>query len=248
MSAGSTARARKPAEGNSHCIPGRPVGTCPMTGASFSHSTPSSVPGDQRHQGTRQESRQPARPERANSESNGRDGEGANVDIAHRLRERADRVHGSAGRGGRSEERQNLNQYDDDADAGLESRDDDIRCIDHEAADPRYAHKHLQQAGQNDHRQGFGDSGRVAGDDHHHGDGHWHRGARYLGPRATEHRREKTDRDQTVQAGSRTHARRDAQGQHERKRHHHGGEAAKEIPAKRMEIVVHVQRHQEEYR
>ena len=44
MSAGSTALARKAGEGSPSCSPGRPVGTFPMTGASFSHKTPTSVP------------------------------------------------------------------------------------------------------------------------------------------------------------------------------------------------------------
>ena len=44
MIAGSSARTRKSAEGSSNCNAGRPVGTGPMTGASPSHITPSSVP------------------------------------------------------------------------------------------------------------------------------------------------------------------------------------------------------------
>ena len=46
MSAGSTARARKPREGSPSCSPGRPVGTFPITGASLSHTTPMSVPAN----------------------------------------------------------------------------------------------------------------------------------------------------------------------------------------------------------
>ena len=44
MSAGSSARSRKPADGSPICTPGRPVGTAPMTGAESSHSTPTRVP------------------------------------------------------------------------------------------------------------------------------------------------------------------------------------------------------------
>ena len=44
MRAGCTDCTRKPADGSSSRTSGRPAGTCPMTGASLNHSTPSSVP------------------------------------------------------------------------------------------------------------------------------------------------------------------------------------------------------------
>ena len=161
------------------------------------------------------------RPEHSNGESDGGDGEGADADIACRLRQCGNRSQGPARRGGRSQEWRSLDQHDDDADTGHEPGHHHIGRVRHEAADPGQSQKHLKQTGQDDHQQGFGEAARVAGDDDRHGYGHGPRRSGYLRPRAAEHRREKADRDRTVQARGRPHARRDAKGQRHRQRHHH---------------------------
>ena len=60
-----------------------------------------------------------------------------------------------------------------------------------------------------------------------------------LRPRTAEHRGKESDRDRTIQAGGRPQPRRHPEGQRDRQRHHRGGEAAEEIPAQRIEVVLH---------
>ena len=177
--------------------------------------------GSQRHERCGKKFRHALRPEDSNGESDGGDGESADADIAYRFRQRGNRSQGSARRGGRSQERQGLDQHDDDADTGHEPGNHHIGRVGYEPADPGQAQKHLQKTGQDDHHQGFGEIAGVAGDDDRHGDGHGSGGSGYLRPRAAEHRREEADRDRAVKARGRPHARRDAEGERHRQRHHH---------------------------
>ena len=183
--------------------------------------------------------REPARPEKPDGERDRADGEGAGIEAAHRRRKRPGGAHRPAGLPRSAEQRQRLHQHDDDADAGHEAGNDHMRRVGHEAADPRHAEKHLQKTGQNDDRQGFGEAGCVAGEDDRHGDGHRRRRAGNLRARAAEHGGEEADRDGAVEAGGRPHARGDAEAEGNGQRHHHGGDAAEDIAAQRVEVVVH---------
>ena len=192
---------------------------------------------DEPHEGSRQNFPEPLGPEDRNAEGDNANAEGARVDVAQRLWQRRNHAHRAAGHGGRTEKGQDLNRHHEHADAGHETRDDHVGRVGHEAAQLQYAQKRLEESAQHDHRQGFGEILRVVGDDDRHDDGHRRRGAGYLGRRAAEDRREKTHRYRAVQTRRSPHARRNAVGQRERQGHHHGGDAAEHIPAKRIKIV-----------
>ena len=77
--------------------------------------------GDQRHQWRGQEIRQAAGPEKTNRQRHGRDREGAGIDVAERLRQCAKRRYRTPGSHRHPQKRHDLDQYDDDADAGHEA-------------------------------------------------------------------------------------------------------------------------------
>ena len=192
---------------------------------------------DEPHEGSRQDFPELLRPDNRDAEREGANAKGARVDFGQRLRQRRNHAHGAAGRGGRAEKGQDLNRHHEHADAGHETRDDHVGRVGHEAAELQNAQKRLEESAEDDHRQGFGEILRVVGDDDRHDDGHRRRGAGYQGRRAAEDRREKTHRYRAVEPRRSPHARRHAVGQRERQGHHHGGDAAENISAKRIEIV-----------
>ena len=195
--------------------------------------------GDQRHQRPRHEPGPALRPQHAHDEGRKGDGKGVDVDVLQRIRQGAERSERSAERGRRAQERQRLDQHDDDADAGHEAGHHHVRRISHEAAEPQHPQQHLQQPAHHHHGQGFGQVGRVAGDDHRHGHRHGRRRSGNLRPGATEHRGEEAHRDGAVQAGGRAQSRRHAERQRHRQRHHRGGEPPEQVPAQRIEVVLH---------
>ncbi len=88
-----------------------------MTGVSLNHRTPSSVPAISAARGRREKLPEPTWPNHAYDKGDGRDGERAEVHLAYHFGQRADRSHRSARRDGRAQERQNVYQNDDYADA-----------------------------------------------------------------------------------------------------------------------------------
>ena len=101
------------------------MGTDPMIGASFNHSTPSSVPALK----AGQKPGQPLRPEHADRERHDGDRGGAEIDVAQRLGQRPNHAHGSAHGGGCTEERQDVDHDDDDADSGHEPGDHHVEGV-----------------------------------------------------------------------------------------------------------------------
>ena len=116
-----------------------------------------------------------------------------------------------------------------------------MRRVSHETADLRHAQKHLQEAREDDDRQGFGEARRVAGEHDRHGDGHRRGRTGNLRARTAEHGCEEADRDGAVEPGGRTHPGGDAKAESNGQRHHHGGDAAEEIAAQRLEVVAHAE-------
>ncbi len=113
--------------------------------------------------------------------------------------------------------------------------------VGYETADPRYTQDNLQEAGQDDDRQGFGETRRVAGQHDRHGDGHRRRRAGNLRARPAEHRCKETDRNGAVEPRGCSHSRRDAKAESDGERHHHGSDTTREIAAQRFETVVHAE-------
>ena len=236
--AGCNACSRKSAGGRPSCRAGSPTGIAPMTGASVNHNTPSAVPAASatRGPGAKRENRRGQRNPTAS----------VTAPMAKAPTSMAFTAAGSARtapigppcRSRRTEQRQCLHQQDDDANTGHEAGYHHVRRVGHETANPRYAQKHLQQARQDHDRQRLAEAVRMAGQDDRHGDAHRRSRTGYLRARAAEHRCEETDRDGAIEPGCRAHPRGDAEAEGNGQRHHHRGDAAEDIAAQSVEVVV----------
>ena len=199
-------------------------------------------PGDQGGQRRRQVLAQLPRPCQPHDERDRRDGDGAEVDVGDQVRPHADGVERAARRDRRAQERQRLQQDDDDADARHEAGDHGVRRVHRQPADAQDAEQNLDQAGHDGDREDLGEVVGVGGDDD--GDRHRHgaRGPRDLRFRPAEHGREEADRDRPVEPRHRSQSRGDAESQRHRQPHHGRRDAAEDVAAEGLEVVVHAAR------
>ena len=135
-----------------------------------------------------------------------------------------------------AEQGRDLQDDDDAADAGHETRNHRERHQADIAPELENPEQHLEEPAQHDHGEGQGGIVSILGDDPGHHHGHRSGRSRNLSRGAAEQGGEKADENGAVQPRHRPRPRGHAEGQSQRQRHHRGGQAAVDVAAKTIEI------------
>jgi hypothetical protein len=203
---------------------------------------------DQRGQLRRDVTGQPGRHQEQDGDcGNGQQGF-TRLDAGHQLGQILQHADDPAGRHGLAERGSQLQDDQDDADAGHETRYHGIRHQGDVLAETQHAQQDLEQPGKDNDREGHGHAiDRIGGDqlgDNGRED-HGHR-ARRLGHQAwrtAEQRGKQPDEYRTVEPGLRAGTRGNAEGQRHRQGNHRGRDATKYIAANILQVYFVEQLH-----
>ena len=128
-----------------------------------------------------------------------------------------------------------LQDDDDAADAGHETRNDRKRHHVNEPAESQHAEHDLKGAAQDNDGEGHADIMRVFDQDRGHHHGHRSGGSRNLGRRTAEKGREQPDGNGAIETGDRARAGRNTKGQRQRQRHDRRRDATEDVAAQIVE-------------
>ena len=115
-----------------------------------------------------------------------------------------------------------------------------VRRVGYESPDSQHAEENLYQPRHDGDRERFGEALSVSRDDDRHRNGHWARRSGYLRPCSPEDRCKKSYGDCPIDSGNCAKPRRHAECQRHWQTHHRCGDAAKDVSAECLEVVVKV--------